>query len=233
MNPKPNYYAVIPANVRYSDIPSGSKLLFGELTALSTREGYCWATNKYFAEIYETHVDTITSWLGALQKNGFIRMEVDKMAGNKRKIWMVSDKFGLPLPEKIRVATRENTVPSISIKNNISDKSQKEENSDIVEVPISSDGDERAGRPKREKADISYRAVFQAFKEKYPKNWDLNRTQIQAAKNLLEERGLKGVKAALEFHRENSEHEFCPTITSPYDLDSKWSKLFAFKTKYG
>lgn len=71
---KPSYYAVIPAEIRYADIPLGSRMLFGELTALSNKEGYCWATNSYFAELYNVEIRTIQNWLKALQDAGFIFM---------------------------------------------------------------------------------------------------------------------------------------------------------------
>lgn len=80
----PSYYAVIPANVRYSEISSSAKLLFGEITALSTEKGYCWASNSYFAELYKVHNDTITEWVKQLFDNGFIKIEDG--GGKNRKI---------------------------------------------------------------------------------------------------------------------------------------------------
>ena len=49
---KPSYYAIIPAEVRYSNLKPNAKLLYGEITALSSKEGYCFATNNYFAKLY-------------------------------------------------------------------------------------------------------------------------------------------------------------------------------------
>ena len=43
---KPNYYAIIPAEIRYDKkLTPNSKLLYGEITALANKEGYCWAGN--------------------------------------------------------------------------------------------------------------------------------------------------------------------------------------------
>lgn len=82
----------------------------------------------------------------------------------------------------------------------------------------------------KKKTDLTYRGVF-ALWENPPRNWLTNKTQIQAAKNLLEEQTLPGIILALEFVDAHVDDPFCPTITSPYDLDSKWAKLLAYKNK--
>lgn len=60
MNEKPGYYAIIPAGVRYDkQLPQGAKLLYGEITALTNKNGYCWASNDYFAKLYSVSIGTI------------------------------------------------------------------------------------------------------------------------------------------------------------------------------
>lgn len=70
----PSYYAVIPANVRYADITPNAKLLYGEITALSSKTGVCWATNGYFANLYQTSIRTVQRWLFELADAGFIHL---------------------------------------------------------------------------------------------------------------------------------------------------------------
>ncbi len=72
------YYAIIPADVRYSNIPASAKLLYGEITALSNQEGYCWATNNYFAKLYGVTKGTVSVWMQELKKEGFITIEVQR-----------------------------------------------------------------------------------------------------------------------------------------------------------
>ena len=70
MNEKPGYYAIIPAGVRYDkQLPQGAKLLYGEITALTNKNGYCWASNDYFAKLYSVSIGTIKSWLKCLEDN--------------------------------------------------------------------------------------------------------------------------------------------------------------------
>lgn len=72
---KPNYYAIIPANVRYdSELTPNAKLLYGEITSLCDREGYCWATNNYFSKLYKTSDKTITRNLNLLEQKGYINI---------------------------------------------------------------------------------------------------------------------------------------------------------------
>ncbi|HEY5918591.1 MAG TPA: helix-turn-helix domain-containing protein [Chryseolinea sp.] len=85
-NQQPSYYAVIPADVRYSDIPHGAKLLYGEITALCHKEGYCWATNEYFAGLYGISERQITRWITSLEP--FIKIENSQ--SKARKIWITN-----------------------------------------------------------------------------------------------------------------------------------------------
>jgi len=82
---RPNYYAIIPAEVRYSDLKPSAKLLFGELTALSNKYGYCFASNNYFANLYGVTKNTISLWISDLSKAGFITVDV-KRDNNKQVI---------------------------------------------------------------------------------------------------------------------------------------------------
>lgn len=48
-----SYYSVIPATVRYDNkLKPAEKLIYGEITSLTNKMGYCFANNKYFANLY-------------------------------------------------------------------------------------------------------------------------------------------------------------------------------------
>jgi hypothetical protein len=104
MSQEPSYYAIIPASVRYSDkICPNAKLMYGELTALCSKMGYCWATNGYFAKLYSVKSETISEWINGLRKAGFVTVELFPEKGNLRKV---------RLTELIQPSSEESEDPS-------------------------------------------------------------------------------------------------------------------------
>ena len=81
---KPNYYAIIPALVRYDpELKPNEKLLYGEITSLTNKTGECYATNKYFANLYEVELETISRWIKHLKDFGYIDTEIVYKNGTK------------------------------------------------------------------------------------------------------------------------------------------------------
>lgn len=81
---KPAYYANIPATVRYDKrLTPNAKLLYGEITALCNQEGYCWAMNAYFADLYGVSKTSISAWIGNLKEAGHITVQMNYKDGSK------------------------------------------------------------------------------------------------------------------------------------------------------
>ena len=80
----PGYYGILPANVRYDkNLKPMEKIMYSELTALSSKNGYCNATNSYFAELYEVSKNTVSLWIGDLEKAGYIKTKLIYEPGTK------------------------------------------------------------------------------------------------------------------------------------------------------
>lgn len=100
-----SYYSVIPAEVRYDKhLSPNAKLLYGEITALCNEKGYCWASNKYFADLYGVTKDTASKWISSLVKEGYISVAVHHKEGSReitgRTIYLLT-KLSIPIDEKI------------------------------------------------------------------------------------------------------------------------------------
>lgn len=108
---QPSYYAIIPADVRYDkNLKANEKLLYGELTCLSNKFGYCFASNAYFAELYGVSDRTIRDWLSNLEEQGYIRRDLNQKTEtnverkiyilNKRETMERAEENFLPPPEE-------------------------------------------------------------------------------------------------------------------------------------
>lgn len=90
-NYKKNYYAIIPAEVRYDKrLKPLARLLYGEITALTNDKGYCWATNNYFANLYSISSATVSRYISQLKEYGYITIDYKIKNNNidKRKIYL-------------------------------------------------------------------------------------------------------------------------------------------------
>ena len=81
---RPGYYGILPANIRYDkNLKPMEKIMYSELTALSNKNGYCNATNSYFAELYEVSKNTVSLWISDLEKAGYIKTKLIYESGTK------------------------------------------------------------------------------------------------------------------------------------------------------
>jgi len=128
MEEKPNYYAIIPADVRYdTELKPNEKLLYGEITSLMNKEGYCYASNKYFAELYNVSVQSISYWISNLIDKGYLQSEIVYKENSKeisyRKLTTTLLKKSLiPIKENFKGGIKEifkDNNKDIIINNNI------------------------------------------------------------------------------------------------------------------
>ena len=123
MEEKPNYYAIIPANIRYdADLTANAKLLYGEITALCNEKGYCWATNEYFANLYGVSKTSISKWISSLIQKEYIFSETIYKEGTKeilnRYLRIVKDPIEEKLNRGIEEKLKENNTNNNNTLNN-------------------------------------------------------------------------------------------------------------------
>ena len=119
-----SYYVIIPSRVRYDNrlVPS-EKLMYGEILALSSKTDYCFASNKYFADLYNVSPITVSNWIAHLITYGYLRFDYISSNGSEyttRKLY-ITDRSILDFDE-------ETDVPTDNY------KKTKEVNSDIEHI---------------------------------------------------------------------------------------------------
>lgn len=113
------YYAIIPANVRYDkNLPANAKLLYGEITALCNEKGFCWAGDKYFADLYGVSKTTIQNWLKALLDNKYISKEIEYKEGTKEILHRYIRILEYPTQKNLHTPTQENLRDNNTLINN-------------------------------------------------------------------------------------------------------------------
>jgi len=112
MKEKPNYYAIIPADVRYcKELKPIERLLYAEITCLTNNKGYCWATNDYFSRLFEISNRSVSRHINQLKTLEFISvvMTRDKTSKvEKRTIKLKKEDI-----DKTVVPPRQNCPPPL------------------------------------------------------------------------------------------------------------------------
>ena len=134
---QPNYYAIIPATVRYdNNLKSAEKLLYGEITALANKNGYCYAKNKYFADLYNVTAVSVSRWISHLQELGYIETEIIRNKNKEivsRNIYIVD----IPYYQKNQYPYLQNNTDGIN--KNVKDNNIKYNIDDLFYLIINND----------------------------------------------------------------------------------------------
>tara|TARA_R100001443_G_scaffold20068_1_gene31933 strand:- start:7447 stop:8286 length:840 start_codon:yes stop_codon:yes gene_type:complete len=111
MKEMPSYYSILTADIRYDTKLSWfEKVLFSEISALTNKTGECWASNKYFAEVFDQSERTITRSISTLKELGYVelKLEFDGKAITKRTIVIAK-----PLDNNVSTPIDKNVYPPI------------------------------------------------------------------------------------------------------------------------
>lgn len=204
---QPSYYTVIPADVRYDkNLSLLEKLLYAEIIALTNKEGYCWANNQYFANLFDKNDKYISSKINHLAKLGYLKINVDRANGNSRKIWIpiqknldtYSEKAEYPYSEK-----PEHNNTSINNTSNITTKNTSEN---------------------KFSQDIA--TILELFSTINPSIQYGNKTQRKACEDMIKRFGSNAVINMVKQVISVQGEKYAPTATTPYTM---YKKLGDFK----
>ena len=144
MKEKPNYYAILSAEVRYDNrLKANTKLMYAEITALCDMNSECFASNSYFANLYGKSKTSISNWISELVKYKYISLRFTYKEGTKeidnRYIKIIKggieENLNTPYKKTVKSNTTSNNNTNINI--NISNR-----RNDFVFEVLSFDYDE-------------------------------------------------------------------------------------------
>lgn len=117
---KPNYYSIMPANVRYdAELMANAKLLYTEITALCNDKGVCWAGNEYFAKLYNVSKETISRWISQLNKKKYINVKMFYKKDSKEIDKRIISINQYPIDENVNTPCQENQSNTLLTKTSI------------------------------------------------------------------------------------------------------------------
>lgn len=144
---KPSYYAIIPAEVRYDHrLKANEKLLYGEVTALCSSSGECWASNKFFAELYGVHITNVSRWVNSLVDKGYLESQLVYKEGTKEiekrilRLSSVSKNVKTPNSKNVKTSISKNakenntSINNTSMNNNILSSNLDDTKGKAVEI---------------------------------------------------------------------------------------------------
>ena len=215
----PNFYAVIPLSILESKLLSANaKLLFAEIVALSKKNGYCFATNRYLAERIGVSERSIRNQLRELKGEMLISVSFDPdKVGTYRYIYVIGDWGGRKnLPggvETIGQGGRKQVATQKRYK-------QRDINKENVVATTS------VAEPRINDFIDMFRNVNPSFKRLFA-----NTTQRAAMERLLKEHGREKITWVMDVLPKISGMKYAPTITKPTQLEDKLGDLVAFVRK--
>ena len=98
------------------------RLLLIIILSLCKQKGYCWATNEYFAKLFNVRKQTISKSISSLSKNNYIELKFDNSEkNNSKRIIQISEAL-----TKIISGIKENM--NTSVNKNLNQYNNKKKN---------------------------------------------------------------------------------------------------------
>lgn len=229
------YYGILPAEVRYDkELPANAKLLFVEITSLCRLQGYCWATNAYFADILGATERTVTRWVKILCNKGYCFTTTKTFRwedGTVKKVRYIC--LSKKAADDLKALSQEDILSrhhiDISVQNHIDknvlynknnnelDKSLMDTNVSIGEISPETYG----------KAEINQ--LFEVWEQTTGLPITSNQTKNRyACNNLIGKYGVDGVEKLIRVVEKAQTDRYAPRVADFCDLQAKLNQLLVW-----
>lgn len=229
------YYGILPAEVRYDkELPANAKLLFVEVTSLCRQQGYCWATNAYFADLLGSTERTVTRWVKILCDKGYCFTTTKTFRwqdGTVKKVRYIC--LSKKAADDLKALSQEDILGrhhiDISVQNHIDtnvlyNKNNNELNKSLMDtnVSIGEVSPETYG-----KAEINQ--LFESWEQTTGLPITSNRTKNRyACNNLIGKYGVDGVEKLIRVVEKAQTDRYAPRVADFCDLQAKLNQLLVW-----
>jgi hypothetical protein len=248
--PQQGNFAIIPATILYdTELRPNEKLLFAEITSLTMRYDYCFASNEWFSKNHNVDKRTISRWLSHLSKLGYIKIVIEYKKGtkevNRRYLIPLLDLYGnnkfsnndndkkvtTPPDKKVTTPLTKKSPPHDQ---NVVDNNKRINNKRINNNPLNPPkGDLKVEKEFLHMVDKSVRELFRDFlklrKELKAKNTD---RALNILINKLNKHSVKDQISMLERSIENSWKGLFDLTNTKKVKSSKKEDIIDCGTKY-
>lgn len=229
------YYGILPAEVRYDkELPANAKLLFVEITSLCRQQGYCWATNAYFADLLGSAERTVTRWVKILCNKGYCFTTTKTFRwqdGTVKKVRYIC--LSKKAADDLKALSQDDILSrhhiDISVQNHIDknvlyNKNNNELNKSLMDtnVSIGEVSPESYG-----KAEINQ--LFEVWEHTTGLPITSNRTKNRyACNNLIGKYGVDGVEKLIRVVEKAQTDRYAPRVADFCDLQAKLNQLLVW-----
>lgn len=227
-----SFWSTIPTLLlEDKEIPIRAKKLYGLISSLCRKEGYCWASNKFLAEYSEIPIGTLRKYLKLLERKEWIKSEVSPEEGNQRRIFLILPDFsrgGMSTLTHNRehrgMSTLTHNREQRYVHAHTQPRADIYNNKDINNIDINNILAKQSFAGK-EINDLIKK--FESINPSYERLFG-NTTQRAAMERLVKKWGEEKVSKMIGYLPKTNQMKYAPVITTPLMLENKLAQLIGF-----
>lgn len=213
-------FAIIPVSILENEnLSANSKLLYGEIMALSKKSGQCYATNEYLANMLGLKKESMPQLLKELSGMGLIIVNINRSSKGTYRDIVVSF-FNEGGHKSITRGGRAKQRGGASL-----DNEDKREIDKVDINKIDTNSATAVAEPINKFIEL-FKNVNPSYKQLYK-----DKTQRACLERLLKLMGVEKLENCINTLARTNGMEFAPVITTPYLLEKKLGDLIVFVKK--
>ena len=229
------YYGILPAEVRYDkELPANAKLLYVEVTSLCRLQGYCWATNSYFAELLGASERTVTRWVKILCNKGYCFTTTKTFRwqdGTVKKIRYIC--LSKKAADDLKSLNQDDIIGrhhiDISVQNHIDKNVAYNKNNNELDKSLMDTNVSIGDTSPETYGDVEINHLFESWEHTTGLPITSNRTKNRyACHNLINKYGAEGVEKLIRVVERAQMDKYAPRIADFCDLQAKLNQLLVW-----